>query len=211
VNKKVIAILFSFLVMFSLTSCTGSKGNTVTNSQSSAKVEKKADTAAEEKNTALENKAQQGYDMLFQKKYKEAIALEDAVIKEDPGFYKAYYIKGIIQCYSGNYGDGSKNIDKALSLKPDDYMARFNKALSLEINKQYSEAIMWYNKALEIKKGEWSYYGIASIYGRKGDVSNTVKYLKLAIAINPNIKKEAENEPDFNPVKNSQEFINTIK
>jgi tetratricopeptide (TPR) repeat protein len=89
-------------------------------------------------------------------------------------------------------------------------MARFNKALSLELYRHYDEAIVWYNKSLEISKGEWSYYGIASIYGRKGDIENTVKYLRLAMEINPDIKNEARNEADFNPVKRSKEFKELI-
>ena len=186
------------------------KSASINNNQSAPKIDNKVDPAAEKK-ALLEKKAQQGYDLFFQKKYKEAIAMEDAVIKEDPSFYKAYYIKGITLCYNNNYDEGSANIDKSLTLKPDDYGARFNKALSLELYQHYSDAIVWYNKALEIEKGEWSYYGIASIYGRRGDVENTVKYLKYAIAINPNIKNEAKNEADFDPVKNSQEFKNILK
>jgi len=160
----------------------------------------------------LESKAQEGYNLFYDKKYDSALAAENAVIAEDPTFFKAYYIKGITQCYAGKYEEGSKNIDKALELSPDDYMARFNKALSLELYKHYDEALVWYQKSLEVAKGQgkWSYYGIASIYGRRGNVADTVKYLKLAIDIDPYIKKDAKNESDFNPVKNSKEFKQLI-
>jgi len=209
--KKVIAILFCFFLLISIEGCAVQKSAPVNGEQPTSKVEKNVDTAAAEKAALLEKKAQQGYDLFFQKKYKEAVAVEDEVIKEDPSFYKAYYIKGITLCYNNNFKEGSANIDKALTLKPNDYGARFNKALSLELYHHYDDAIVWYNKSLEIEKGEWSYYGIASIYGRRGDVENTVKYLEVAIAINPDIKKEASKEADFNPVKNNKKFINIIK
>ncbi len=107
-----------------------------------------------------------------------------------------------------------KQIDLSLKLNPNYGYARFNKALANELYHHYDEAIIWYNKALEIEKFEWSYYGIASIYGRKGDVTNTVKYLKLAIEINPGVRNTAKNEADFDNVRESPEFkklINNIQ
>ena len=104
-----------------------------------------------------------------------------------------------------------QQIDQALKLKPDYGYARFNKALANELYRHYDEAIEWYKKALEVEKFEWSYYGIASIYGRKGDIKNTIKYLKLAIDINPNIKNAAKNEEDFDNVRESMEFQQLLK
>jgi len=219
-KKSIISASLCVLLLLSLAAC--SKNNTTTqantaaqtntNAEATAKTaeETAAEAAAREKAASLEAKAQEGYKLFLEKKYKQAIAAEDEVIAEDPTFFKAYYIKGITQCYAGNYAEGSENIDKALELKPDDYLARFNKALSLELYKHYDEALVWYQKALEISKEDWSYYGIASIYGRRGDTANTVKYLKLAIEINPEIKEEAKTESDFNPVRNSTEFKKLI-
>lgn len=214
--RKAISAAICLIIILSFAACSSNKtANTTTatattTSKASTPAANTADNTAAEKKARLEKAAQDGYDLFFAKKYREAIAAEDSVIAEDPAFFKAYYIKGITQCYDGNYAEGSKNIDKALELKPDDYMARFNKALSLELYKYYDEALLWYEKSLEISKGEWSYYGMASIYGRKADVADTVKYLKLAIEINPDIREEAKTESDFNPVKNSKEFKELI-
>lgn len=206
--RKALTLLLSFLLVMSLVSCSGKSNpankETVVNNEDITK------KAQEERAAALEKKAQEGYKLFMDGKYSEAIAIENEVIDEEPTYFKPYYIKGITECYSGNYEEGSKNIDKALSLSPNDYMARFNKALSLELYNQYDQSLIWYNKALEIQKEEWSYYGIASIYGRKGDTINTVKYLKLALELNPDIKNEARNEADFNPVKNSKAFKELI-
>jgi tetratricopeptide (TPR) repeat protein len=218
--KKAISIItLSLVITLSFTACTSKESvkntSSKTTSSTAAKTaeETAAKNAAKEKTAMLEAKAQEGYNLFFDKKYDSALAAENAVIAEDPTFFKAYYIKGITQCYAGKYEEGSKNIDKALELSPDDYMARFNKALSLELYKHYDEALVWYQKSLEVAakgQGEWSYYGIASIYGRRGNVADTVKYLKLAIDINPDIKKDAKTESDFNPVKNSKEFKQLI-
>lgn len=163
------------------------------------------------KQEELEKKWKLGYDEFFEKKYEKAIETQRQVIKEDPSFYKAYAVEGIALAYNGDFEKGMEQIDKALELKPDYGYARFNKALANELYNHYDEAIKWYEKALEVEKFEWSYYGIASVYGRKGDVSNTVRYLKLAIEINQSIKDVAKNEEDFDKVRNSVEFKQLIQ
>lgn len=163
-----------------------------------------------EKNKSLEKKWKTGYDQFFRKEYNNAIKTERQVIQEDPTFYKAYAVEGIALAYSGNFEKGMEQIDLSLKLNPNYGYARFNKALANELYNHYDEAIIWYNKALEIEKFEWSYYGIASIYGRKGDVANTVKYLKLAIEINPGVRNTARNEADFDNVRQSPEFKKLI-
>ena len=162
------------------------------------------------KQEQLEKKWKIGYDQFFKKEYEKAIETERQVIEEDPSFYKAYAVEGIALAYNGDFDSGMKQIDKALELKPDYGYARFNKALAYELYRHYDKAIEWYEKDLEVEKFEWSYYGIASIYGRKGDVSNTVKYLKLAITINPNIKNNAKDEKDFDKVRKYKEFMEII-
>ncbi|WP_415875492.1 tetratricopeptide repeat protein [Clostridium sp.] len=104
-----------------------------------------------------------------------------------------------------------KNIDKALNINPNYGYGRFNKALAYELYGHYDEALSWYDKALEVEKYVWSYYGKASIYGRRGDVANTVKYLKIAIDMQESVKEEAKKEKDFDNVRNSKEFMELVK
>ncbi|MBU3143678.1 tetratricopeptide repeat protein [Clostridium sp. CF012] len=174
-----------------------------------AKIKKQQELKQKQEN--LEKRWKLGYDEFFEKKYKQAIETERQVIKEDPNFYKAYAVEGIALAYSGNFKSGMAQIDIALKLKPDYGYARFNKALANELYGHYDEAIKWYKKDLEVEKFEWSYYGIASIYGRKGDIESTIKYLKLAIDINPNIRNAAKNEEDFDNVQESKKFKELIK
>ena len=145
------------------------------------------------------------------KQYSDAIAKADEIISKDKEFYKAYNIKGIALCYSNNYEEGMKNIDKALGINSNFGYARFNKALAYELYGKYDDALNWYDKDLEIEKYIWSYYGKASIYGRRGDVENTVKFLKIAVDMSPDIKSIAREEKDFDPVKDSSQFQDLIK
>lgn len=172
-----------------------------------SKEEQKIKEELEKKRVEELNKEyEQAYTAFFSKKYGDAITIADNIIKKDPNFYKAYNIRGITKAYKGNFAQGMSDIDKSLELKEDFGYGRFNKALTYELFGYYDQAIQWYSKALEIEEYEWSYYGIASIYGRRGDVDNTIKYLKKAIDIEPKVKEAAKTEADFNPVKNSKEF-----
>ncbi|MDO5518056.1 MAG: hypothetical protein Q4F66_10910 [Clostridium sp.] len=161
-----------------------------------------------EKEETLYNDA---YNLFFSNKYEEAVKKADELISEFPYNPKGYNIRGIAKSYNGDYDGGLNDIDKSLDICPDYGYALFNKALTYELYGNMDEALKWYNRDLEVEDYEWTYYGIASIYGRKGDVSNTVKYLKRAIEINPLVKDDAKTEADFNPVRGNQEFESLIK
>lgn len=150
------------------------------------------------------------YDLFFENKYDEAIEKSNLLINEFPKSYKGYNIRGIAKAYNGNYEEGMKDIDKALDIQPKYGYALFNKALTYELYEKLDEAIEFYNKALEVEKYVWSYYGIASCYGRRGDVENTIKYLSEAIKLDESIKNHAREEVDFDPVRSDSRFINLI-
>jgi peptidoglycan/xylan/chitin deacetylase (PgdA/CDA1 family) len=159
----------------------------------------------------LEAEYNKAYGLFFENKYNEAITIADNIIKKDANFYKAYNIKGIALCFSNNFESGMKNIDKSLVINPNFGYARFNKALAYELYGHYDDSLKWYDKALEVENYVWSHYGKASIYGRLGDVGNTVKYLKIAITMQESVKEEAKSEKDFDKVRNSKEFIELVK
>ncbi|MEL7598044.1 MAG: hypothetical protein AAGU01_07565, partial [Clostridiaceae bacterium] len=107
--------------------------------------------------------------------------------------------------------EGIKAIDKALEINPGYGYGRFNKGLAYELYRHYDEALMWYDKALEVENYIWSYYGKASIYGRRGDIENTVKYLKIAIDMDASVKKLAKEERDFDNVRESKSFKEIVQ
>lgn len=174
----------------------------------------------QEKDAAMESKYNAAKSYYDGKEYTRTINACDEIIKDDENNYKAYTLKGIALCYlsiataDGNkYDEGMSTLDKALEIKPDYGYALFNKGLGNELFAHYDEAIQWYKKDLEKENFVWSYYGIASIYGRRGDVQNSVLYLNKAIEADPStdVKGEAAKEVDFNNVRDSSEFQAAIK
>jgi len=165
----------------------------------------------ENKKEKLEGMYNTALGVFYSKAYKKAIEFSNEIIEEDPNYYKGYNLRGIATAYNGNLENGLKDIDKALELSPNYGYARFNKALALELFGHYDESLTWYNKALEVEDYVWSYYGIASIYGRRGNVQKTVEYLKKAVDKDSSVKEAAKEEADFDKVKNSQEFKDLVK
>ncbi|NFG25101.1 hypothetical protein FDF11_02575 [Clostridium botulinum] len=169
----------------------------------------------EDKNNKIENEKEyklynEAYNLFFLGEYDKSIEKSNEIINEFPSSAKGYNIRGIAKSYNESFESGMKDIDKALELEPKYGYAVFNKALTYELYGKLDEALLWYNKNLEIENYIWTYYGIASIYGRRGDVQNTVKYLSKAIEVDEVVKKEAKDEADFNPVRESKEFQDLI-
>lgn len=150
------------------------------------------------------------YTLFLSNEYESAIKKADALISYYPDSYMGYNVRGIAKAYNGDYEGGMNDIDKSLSIKTDYGYALFNKALTYELYEKMDKALEWYDKALEVEEYVWSYYGIASIYGRKGDVTNTMLYLNKAIEIDSAVKDVAKNEHDFDLVKSSEEFQKTV-
>lgn len=142
--------------------------------------------------------------------YKGAIEKADKLLKEFPNSALGYNIRGIAKGYDGRFEDGMKDIDKALQIDPNYGYALFNKALNYELHNKLDDALIWYDKALEVEEYVWSYYGIASIYGRRGDVENVAKYLQKAIDIDAGVRAHAREESDFNPVRGNEKFEKLI-
>lgn len=215
VPLKIKAVIFALLsVAAIIIYANAALENRKNNAKTSQPVQKYSIEAKEkknDKNIQLEEQYKQAESLFRNKQYANSIEKADKIIEQDAKFYKAYNIKGIALCYSNNYEEGMKNIDKSLELSPDYGYARFNKALAYELYGKYDEALLWYDKDLEIENYVWSYYGKASIYGRRGDVPNTVKYLKTALDISPEIKSTAREERDFDPVRASEEFQDLVK
>jgi tetratricopeptide (TPR) repeat protein len=153
---------------------------------------------------------QKGYTAFSQKHYAQAVQWENAALRYNPSFEPAYNVKGIALMFAGQYDAGMKCLEHALKLNPNDGYALFNKALGLELYAHYDQAIQTYHQALRIKTKAWwqawCYYGIASIYGRRGDVANAVSNLKAAIKLNTATKIAARTEPDFTHVRSNPAF-----
>jgi len=152
----------------------------------------------------------EAYTLFFSHEYTNAISKANDLIIKFQNNAMGYNIEGIAKAYNGDYDGGLKDINKSLEIDPNYGYARFNKALTYELYENMDEALKWYNNALEIEEYVWSYYGISSIYGRRGDINNTMIYLNKAIQMDDSVKEVAKVEHDFDPVKNFEDFKKAV-
>jgi len=177
------------------------------NAKANSKDDERKMSGKEKDYSARENELyNEAYGLFFSHEYSNSINKADELINEFPSNAMGYNIRGIAKAYSGNYDDGMKDIDNSLTIDKNYGYAIFNKALTYELYGNMDEALKWYNKDLAVEEYVWSYYGIASIYGRRGDVANTMINLEKAIQLDIAVKQVVKGEHDFDPVKNSEEF-----
>lgn len=159
----------------------------------------------------LEAEYQKAYNLFHNGKYSESIKICNIITSIDPTNFKALNIKGIALCFSDNFKEGMQSIDKSLQISPNYWYSRFNKGLAYSYNKQFDNAILWYNNSLELENYVWSHYGKAAVYAQKNDLSNTISSLQIAINMDSSIKQLAKSEKDFDLVKNKQTFKDLLK
>jgi len=86
------------------------------------------------------------------------------------------------------------------------------KGLFLFKRKKYNEAIPFLQHSLEIKPEEWMpYYTLAEIYAIKNKKSDSLIHLDKAIILNSWCKENAKENPSFDKIRNSFEFLALIE
>lgn len=154
----------------------------------------------------------QGLRLYYQRKFPEALVLFNQALAIDAQCYEALNAKGATLAFQGHYEQGLALIQQALALNPSFVYGHFNLGLANELARRWDPAIAAYQKALQLdNRDTWSYYGIASIYGRLGKIDKVLEYLKPAIALDPDVKAEAFKEHDFDPVRNDPRFQTLVK
>lgn len=75
----------------------------------------------------------------------------------------------------------------------------------------YDEAVKYFDRALEANpKDEKVHYVLASTLALKGDREVALKHLKEAIDLNTTNRVYAQNDPDFEPLRDDESFQNLI-
>lgn len=150
---------------------------------------------------------EQGLKLYYDRQFDSALTLFNEALSIDPHCYQALNAKGATYAFQGRYDEGIRLIKEALEMKPDFVYGHFNLGLAHELAGHWDEAIAAYEEALKLdSKDVWSYYGIASIYGRQGNTEKVIEYLRPAIALEPDVRKVAQEEKDFDPVRNDPRF-----
>jgi tetratricopeptide (TPR) repeat protein len=78
--------------------------------------------------------------------------------------------------------------------------------------KRDEEAKAMFEKAIEHSDGYVDpYYNLACIYSKRGDVSKSLDYLKMAVQLNNSVKNWVKNDKDFANVSSLKEFKEIVE
>ena len=137
-----------------------------------------------------------------QERYKEALNVYTNGLKYAPNDYDLYYNMGIVYTMLNDFQNAKVCYEKAATINSLLYHAYYSLGQINLIEMDLEEAEKYFTKALEDKDQEPdAYYKLGKIYMLRGDHDNAVKFVNLAIELDNNYIKIANQEPIFIPVK----------
>lgn len=137
-----------------------------------------------------------------QERYKEALNVYTNGLKYSPNNYDLYYSMGMVYTMLNDFQNAKICYEKAATINSLLYHAYYSLGQINLIEMDLDEAEKYFTKCLESKEQEPdAYYKLGKIYMLRGDHDNAVKFVNLAIELDNNYIKIANQEPIFIPVK----------
>ncbi len=136
-----------------------------------------------------------------QEAYKEAILVYNDAMKYHPNDFDIYYNMGMVYTMLNDFKNAKECYEKAATINTLLYTADYDLALINLIYKDLDEAEKLFLKSLQEPDVEpEAYYNLSKISMLKGDNDNAIKFINVAIELDPNIYKKVEEEPIFIPI-----------
>jgi tetratricopeptide (TPR) repeat protein len=128
-----------------------------------------------------------GISYLHAEAYEAAqVDLEKALTLDPPYPTEVYVNLGLALVEQGQFEAARENLNRALSINENNYVALDLLGTVSRREKNYPEAILWYNRALE-NNPEFvpSYYNLATLHREMGNAEKAIEALQQAIALRP--------------------------
>jgi tetratricopeptide (TPR) repeat protein len=146
------------------------------------------------------------------KRYNDALISCEEAIKIDPQINDPYHRKGVILSLMGDDPAAINSCERAIQLGGNKPLLLVNKGIVLSRAGEYSKAMNLFDGVIrEHPENEEGYYGKACCYARQGDTEQAIAALQQAIQIAPRrCCREARRNPDFDSLRNDQQFISLV-
>jgi tetratricopeptide (TPR) repeat protein len=144
-----------------------------------------------------------------QERYKEAANIYNDALKYNPTSYELYYNIGMVYTMLNDFQNAKVCYEKAAIINSLSYNSYYNLGQISFIYNELGEAEKYFMQSAQSPDVEAkSYYNLAKIYMIRGDKENAIKFLNVAIEVEPKMYKKAESEALFNPIKAYMNFPN---
>lgn len=150
---------------------------------------------------------QEGIKLLKSGKYEEAIENFDKILKIGPATEAGWINKGLCLIGLKKIQDAIKNYDIALRFNPNFNLILYHKAFALIQLEKYDDAIPYLKKSIRTNpKFANAYYDLACIESIRKNKEISLGLLEKAIKLDSGYKKKANNDKDFDDIRDSLEF-----
>lgn len=120
---------------------------------------------------------------------------------------EARYREALAAQKQGDLKRAEELYQRALLLAPDHLRALNNLGVLYMDQKNKQQAALLFNRAIGLKKDYVDpYYNLACLHAREDEIDESLRYLKMAAAINPEAKQWAKKDADMKNLVNSDEF-----
>jgi len=147
------------------------------------------------------------------RRYNDALISDEQAIKMNSKDYFFYSNKGLsLSLIGDDYRAAINSCDRAIELGGNKPVLLVNKGIVLSRAGEYSQAMKLFDRVIrEHPENEEGYYGKACCYARQGDTEQAIAALQQAIQISPrHCCQEARRNPDFDSLRNDQQFISLV-
>jgi tetratricopeptide (TPR) repeat protein len=153
-----------------------------------------------------------GVSLRLLKRYNYGLISLEEAIKIDHKNYDFYNEKGLTLSLIGDYPAAINSCERAIQLGGNKPILLVNKGIVLSRAREYSKAMNLFNGVIrKHPEKEEGYYGKACCYARQGDTEQAIAALQQAIEIAPRrCCREARSNPDFDSLRNDQQFISLV-
>ncbi|GIX49500.1 MAG: hypothetical protein KatS3mg131_3711 [Candidatus Tectimicrobiota bacterium] len=129
-----------------------------------------------------------------------------------PDFKEAYTSLGNLYYRQQQYQQAIAMYEKALALDPAYVKARNNLGSAYLRLAKYDQAIAAFEQALQADRTfSLPYYNLACVYARQGDSGTAARYLRQAIALEPQARQWAQRDEDFRQVRAAPEIQQLLR
>ena len=144
-----------------------------------------------------------------QEQYKEAILVYNDAMKYHPNDFEIYYNMGIVYTMLNDFKNAKDCYEKAATINTLLHTAEYDLALINLIYNDLDEAEKLFLRCVQEPDVEpQAYYHLAKIYMLKGDHENAIKFINVAIELDVNLYKKADEEPIFIPIRSYINYPN---
>ncbi len=175
------------------------------NNGKTAEVKRKV--AAEEPQKPTVKEFARARDMFRNGNFDNAATILESILRKQPGDFEVSVLLASCYSFQGRYDEAVHCHEDAVKANPRDAQRWHNLASDLLNIGELERAEKAMREALKLdSKRGFSHYGLARIIARRGDNEEAIAMLKKAVQLQPDLKQNLSDQPDFAVLADDNRF-----